>query len=614
MIIDFDTETTGLQPFWHSLFLVQFYDGEEAVCFRHPEQREEIQQWLSRDAYFRATNAKFDLHFLEQAGYELPPLSKIIDAQALFHLVDSTTSTALKERERYHFGAKAAPYEAQVKEWLKEEHARRREDARAVKKATGEKVAVITPTYKDVPMEIMEPYALHDVLIQRKLCELYGNILAREKELYPLYTLERDLTEAIYVMERRGIPVDRTAVEALYESLSPSVAEREAYCMQLAHDPEFNPGSPKQVLDKLLERGISSEALTVNKKNTSTQKYEDKLSSGEDVLQRLDDDLAAAILDFRGEKKIQGAFVGPLLGYFGTKKRGIDSPFIAPDGRIHPSFKQVGPVTGRMACKDPNVQQWPQRDDLRLRYVLKAGEGKKLVVSDLDSIELRLFAYFAGEGDILNEIRKPNSDLHTMTAEAAGLPSRQDGKTLNYAMIYLGTEYTIARTFNVSLERGKEIYEAFHARYPEARAFSDRVLDQAEELGYVTTAWGRRIHVAEGKSIKKQLRNLVSGVIQGTAADIIKVAVVNLHKRGVPLVSVVHDEVIAEVDANEAESVARIVEEEMTNHPRITKIMPLGAEADIVDRWSQAKDKSYIPDYARNLGVVLSGQSTTVAL
>lgn len=599
-MIEIDTETTGVQWYAHELFLVQFDDGFERVALRHPAQRREIQTWLDRDDIFRASNAKFDFHFLKAAGYRLPHLSRIVDAMISFHLVDSTSKLALKDRAFNVLGGHAAVDEKRVKEWLAAERRRRK------KEATENETELIEPNYADVPDELMIPYALNDLVIQRELCNHYRKTLVKEPKLQELYKLERDVTEALFVMEERGMPIEKDDAEALYRELGDSVTRLEQECIDIAGDPDFNPRSPKQLLAKLLERGVPEEDVTKTARNAKTKEWETKLSADVETLSKLDDELAAKVLQFRAEDKIRGTYVAPMLEkVWDGALRCWKHPYII-NGRIHPSFRQLGARTGRMSCSDPNVQNWP-RDDLRLRYLMKAKPGKKLVTADLDSIELRLFAAFAGEGDILRAIRDGH-DLHQMTADAAGLKGRQrahgfesprqQGKTLNYAMIYAGGPAAIQRAFGVSAEEADAILKRYHAAYPEVRRLEQKVLERLDEWGFVTSPWGRRFPAGKDEQSKSRRKKFVNYLIQGTAADILKVAIVNLHKQGVPLISVVHDEIIAEVDEDQAEEVAKLIEFELTNHPRISKIIPLGAEAQIVDRWSDAKDPTFVPSFA----------------
>jgi len=256
-----------------------------------------------------------------------------------------------------------------------------------------------------------------------------------------------------------------------------------------------------------------------------------------------------------------------------------------------------------MSCSDPNIQNWP-RDDLRLRHLFRAEEGKVLVTADLDSIELVLFAAFAGDGRLLQAV-KAGDDMHTVAAKMMGLTdrkraggvvesARQRGKTMNYLQIYGGGVRTIRKTFGVNQNEARALLDRYHDAFPEVAGLQRRIEYTLMDRGYVKTPWGRRHRCNDAR---QEAYRFVNYLVQGTAADLLKESLVKLHEQGVPVIACVHDEIIAECDEADAPEVARMIEKAMTTHPLIEDRVPLGASAAIVKRWSHAKDPTYIPNY-----------------
>lgn len=987
-MLEADVETTGLQSYHHEMFMAQFLGEGEPVWFHtepgvvHPD----VQKWLDSAASLggiRAWNSKFDLGFFYRAGYKLPDDSLFHDGMVAAHIVDERFSVALKARGEKLFGADERDDEQQVKEWLAAERRARRKAS----KETGEEYT--PPTYADVPDEIMVPYGVQDVVLQRKVCEVYEQALSTNDQLRDVYELERGVLAALFWAEMRGVPVDQEAA-ALYEaSLLSGMDEAEDSLKRLAGIDTFNPNAPRQVAEALERRGVDLRGVP------ETPTGQRKMSA--DVLEAFGDPLASEVLRWKKNSKLLATYLGPLLHGKRDKVWGDSAPYITPDGRIHPNFKQTGAVTGRMSCiaegelvdaprdlvkhpdgipieeirpgdmvysfdaegqprpaavkavhqqgrkpvvkliyrrrsgnaslgtltatpdhrialedgtwkrmdelqpgdklrflsrttyrgtaadtnhevvcvvdegqeimtydltidgapnfvvneisvhncSEPNLQNW-HRDDLSLRYLVRAEEGKKLVCCDLDAIEMKLFAAFAGRGVLLDQVK--TGDPHAHTAQSIGIgdrikpdgsvtPARQQAKTFNFcrpldveiltrtgwkthdevqvgdetvgynietgrtewtpvlavergrgpldrmgnkywqvtatpnhrwlssplrtdhgaggrtyaplqrielveqqallpqhsliwnapgdlggpgaelsldskdapdvlamtneqrrawlhamllgegymlvsgrfsiaqnrgpildaielaillegyrpirydggsspsisvtggrpyattqrvttshvgvadvwcvqtglgswmaregrhigltgnSMIYGGGVKTVMDTFGVSRSRAREMIDRFHSAYPEIGNLQQRIQAKLYDQGYVVTPWGRRHRVDERKQIHDQAYKFPNKLVQGTAADLLKDALVKIHKDGVPVILTVHDEIIAEVDESDAAEAAHLIEKHMTEHPRIDKVVPLQAEAQIVDRWSDAKTPGFVPTY-----------------
>lgn len=589
-MIEFDVETTGLQWYAHELFLVQFLlpNEEKARVLRHPIDRAEIQRLLTFDDGYRAWNSKFDLHFLKSAGYTLPDPKQWHDGMVLAQIMDERVSSALKSRGEMMFGPSARDPEVALKDYLAEETKRRRKHS----KECGE--LLVRPDYSDVPDEIMFPYAAGDVELQRDVCQTLEKSMPAD--LKPVYELEMRVLAMLFDLERRGINIDVEAAEAFEHQLERDLDRLNEEAVTLAGVPTFNPGSGAQLGEALQRRGADLTFARTLKNGLP--------STDEDTLKALDDDLAAKVLELRGTEKLYGTYVHPMLH---TTEKGsmVRHPFIS-DGRLHPNFRQVGARTGRMSASDPNVQNW-HRDDLRLRHLVIPSEDNLLVSSDLDAIEMRLLGAFTGEGPVYEMIHS-GADLHAHTAKMIGLkdydrgagviePARQRGKTFNYSMIFGAGIRSIRKHYRVSQSTAKDYIWRYREAYPEIVEFQNRIEATLEDIGYVKTPLGRRQRVKDIRFVDREAYKFVNYLIQGTAADIIKEAAVKSYEQGVPMVSIVHDELLGDVPREDAEEAAVIFNEALVDQPDIASVVPLDVEAKIVERWSYAKDGEFVPDY-----------------
>jgi DNA polymerase-1 len=587
-MIEFDTETTGLQFYAHRPFLAQFFgDGKPyAISIENQGSRPDVygtgrsivQRALLQSDDYRAWNAKFDLHMLKADGFTLPPDGSWHDGMVLAHTIDERPSNGLIARAEKIIGPEVREPEQRIKAWMQKEGNRRRK----VAKDDGTKF--VPPTYEDIPRDVMLPYAVGDVQIQRTICETYEKVLANDPELQGVYDLERGVMRALFHAEERGMPVERAEAAALEAAVLTKREFLHKRCVDLAGKSNFNPDAPRQVAEALERRG--ADLSFVSKTPTG------HLSMNEENLRTVDDDLAGAILEFRGTKGMYD-YVAPLL--HGSARPGLEAPFIH-DERVHPSFNQVGARTGRMSCSAPNIQQW-HRDDLRLRYLVKARPGYKLIACDLDAIEMRLFAAFCGEGVLLDTIRR-GEDIHAKSAKAAGLrdfhrssgaveTARQRGKRLNYLIAYAGGVRAIRKFFYVPQDEARQILRRYHKAYPEVQGLQNRIEFALEDRGYVKDLWGRRYR-ADGPA-ERVAYKYVNYLVQGSAASLLKDSLVRIHDDGIPVIACVHDEVLAEVPEEDAAEAAHLMEKHLTSHPRIEDRVPILAEAMIVDRWSDAK-------------------------
>ena len=635
-IVDFDVETTGLQP-WsgkHEAFLWVFSDGatHEAISFwpSDPDEtaRQRIQAWFDKAEEWgaiRAYNSKFDKAFAEVAGhFDVPGDGYWHDAMIVAHAVDERRSVALKAVAAQLFGEEKADPQKALKAWLNEENRRRQKEARLNKEPEYERA-----NFSHVPMEILEPYALDDVILTRQVSEVYDQRLANSPDLAKLVEFERKAMDALYHIEKRGLPAQQDEYRKLEQEVVENLSTLERRVMGLAQeaDPiiyakelagprnwgkgkhfietdeagkitsyeggaasleDFNPKSTPQILAALKARGADMSYMS---------EKDGKLSADAENLRAVDDELAAAILDFRSEFKVLSTYVRPMIGRsYVSAMNTYKEPFISEvDSKIHANYRQVGARTGRMSCSDPNMQNQP-RDDLRLRYNIVADPGHVFVACDLSNIEMVIFAAYCGEGRLLNAV-KEGTDLHVLTAKMLGLrdrkrpgggieTARQLGKTYNFSRIYGGGLRTIKRSFRCSMDEARLLKRRFDDAYPEVARLTNRIEYRLQDDGYIQDKLisGRRFRVDPRDAYKA-----TNYLVQGTAASLLKYAVIKLHEDRVPMVALVHDEIVAHVPTEDAQECAALLEQRMTEFEGLRDVVPLKAEADIVKRWSDAK-------------------------
>jgi DNA polymerase I-like protein with 3'-5' exonuclease and polymerase domains len=592
-MIDFDVESTGVQP-WsgaQEAFLYIFMGDDlnpEVIRNDEPNWRERVQAWFDRGKAegIRAWNSNFDRAFADAGGFDVPGDGLWRDGMVEAHAVDERRSVALKSVSRELFGDDADDLQKQVKAFLNEE---RRKRAKIAKEAGEE---LVEPNYSDVPDELIRKYGAEDVILTRKVDNVYAPVIAQSPDLTKLVQFERDAMDALYHVTKRGLPADAHGYRMLEGEVTDNLEVLHGRCLELAAEggvETFNPNSSIQIYNALKARGADM---------TYTSQEDGKIKMDADNLRAIDDDLAVAILEYRSERLVHSTYVRPMISrHHDTGLRAWKEPFIGPDGRIHATYRQVGARTGRMSCADPNMQNQP-RDDLRLRYNIVAPEGHKIVTCDLNNIEMVLFAAYAGPGRLLETIRE-GGDLHALTARMLGLrdrrrpgggieTARQLGKVYNFTKIYGGGHRSVRRYFRVPMEESRRMQRAYENAYPEVVELKAVIHSALERNGYVQDKLisGRRFRVDVRDSYKA-----VNYLVQGTAAALLKWAMIGLHKEGIPMVALVHDEILACVPEAEAEETRdRIIhwltafEINLPDGP-----VPLNAEGDIVDRWSDAK-------------------------
>ena len=397
--------------------------------------------------------------------------------------------------------------------------------------------------------------------------------------------IELPLCEVLAEMERAGFLVDRKALSDFGESLTAGIDALQRGIWDMAGH-EFNINSPKQLGEVLFE-----ELMLPAGKKTKTG-----WSTNADVLEKLigKHPIIGDILEYRMLTKLKSTYADGLL------------KVISADGRIHTCFKMTVTATGRLSSTEPNLQNIPVRRELgaQIRRMFVAAPGCLLVDADYSQIELRLLAHISGD-ETMREAFRSGEDIHAVTAsQVFGVPlsevtaqQRSSAKAVNFGIVYGISAFSLAQDIKVSPAEARAYIEAYLQKYHGVREYMERVIAEAKEKGYVETIFGRRRPVPELKASNFNTRSFGERVarnmpIQGAAADIIKLAMVNVRRRlraeglEARLLLQVHDELIAECPEAEAERVAALLEEEMERAVQLT--VPLIAEAHSGHSWAEA--------------------------
>ena len=409
----------------------------------------------------------------------------------------------------------------------------------------------------------------------------------RGMELTKLYEdIELPLCGVLAEMERDGFLVDKDALARFGETLAAGISETEKQVYDLAGE-TFNINSPKQLGMILFDK-----LMLPPPKKTKTG-----YSTNIEVLDHLagKHPIIGLIKEFRELSKLKSTYADGLIKVIG------------PDGRIHTHFQMTVTATGRLSSTEPNLQNIPVRKEMggELRKMFVAGGGNVLVDADYSQIELRLLAHIADDPVMLKAFEN-GEDIHTVTAsQVFGVPAgevtsvmRGRAKAVNFGIVYGISSFSLANDIGVTPKEAKDYIDSYLGKYSGVRGYMEDIVESAKRLGYVSTLFGRRRYLPELKSPNFNTRSFGERValnmpIQGTAADIMKIAMINVSRRlraegsSAKLILQVHDELIAECPESEAESVGRILREEMENAASLS--VPLIAEARAGKSWFDAK-------------------------
>lgn len=414
--------------------------------------------------------------------------------------------------------------------------------------------------------------------------------MVRENAANVFDGIEMPLVPVLAKMERAGMLVDPDRLHSLSEGLATQITEVERSIRDLAGDETFNIGSPMQLSHVLFDvMGLPTKGL----KKTKRGYY----STNAKVLSDLarDHEIVRLILDWREKSKIKSTYLDTL----GPLRRG--------DGRVHTTYNQTITATGRLSSSDPNLQNIPTRSELgrTVKTAFSAGGGSVFLAVDYSQIELRLLAHLSGDEHLVRAFNE-GEDFHAETAARVfGVPVsevtpdlRSRAKAVNFGIVYGQQAYGLSQSLHISMAEARDMIDRYYEAYPGVRTFLDNVVARAKQTGYAETMYGRRRHIPELKAKNPQLRGFgertaMNHPMQGTAADIIKIAMARVSRRleeegfAAHMILQVHDELDFECPVNEVERLTTMVRDVMEHVVDLR--VPLIAEASTGVTWADAK-------------------------
>jgi DNA polymerase I len=507
---------------------------------------------------------KFDAIVLARHGVALRGLQ--FDTMLASYLLDATRSShPIEELALEHAGYKA----------LREEDVCGR-GAKAV-------------SFRDVPLDKALDYAGERADLALQLEPILQPLL-EQQELVELYrVLEMPLIPGLVDIERAGIRIDGPALSAQSRHVEQELAARSAQIFEMAGE-EFNINSPQQ-LSRILFEKLQLPSL---KRNIKTK----TASTAVEVLEELAlaHDLPRLILEWRALQKLKGTYIDALPQLVNRET-----------GRVHTCFNQAVAATGRLSSSDPNLQNIPIRTELgrEIRRAFVAEPGHVLISADYSQIELRVLAHLSGDEALIDAFSR-GEDIHDRTATkvfgtTSGLSEhelRRRAKIINYALLYGKTAFTLAKDIGVPQQAAQEFIDAYFAGFPSVRRFIDNLLQDGRTTGAVKTMFGRRRLVPDLTSRNGQIRSgaeryAINFPIQGSAADILKRAMIDVHDEltrsgsAARMILTVHDELLFEAPREAADETAALVREQMEKAVELK--VPLTVDIGIGENWKEAK-------------------------
>jgi len=422
-------------------------------------------------------------------------------------------------------------------------------------------------TFNQVDLDAAAPYAAEDADVTLQLHQALWKKLGEIPALQEVYTtIEQPLVPVLFDMEETGVLIDRDMLSRQSRELAASMAELEKQAHELAGGP-FNLGSPKQLQEILFDKL----GLPVIRKTPKGQP-----STAEDVLVELaaDFELPRVIMDYRGVSKLKSTYTDKL-----------PLQIARSTGRVHTSYHQAVAATGRLSSTDPNLQNIPIRtpEGRRIRQAFVAPEGYVLLAADYSQIELRIMAHLSGDEGLLEAFAN-NLDIHSATAaEVFGLElhdvtpdHRRSAKAINFGLMYGMSAFGLGKQLGIPRGQAQEYIDLYFDRYPGVKRYMDGIREQASRQGFVETVFGRRLYLPEINARNAQRRqyaerSAINAPMQGTAADIIKRAMISAHdwlvrsQPGARMIMQVHDELVFEVPEERVDAVTARVSEIMCN-------------------------------------------------
>jgi len=569
----FDTETTGVDPIEAELVGLAFSIRKgEAFYVPVPEDPKAVQHILkifkaplaNKDIEKIGQNLKYDILVLKKYGLDVQ--GPLFDTMIAHYLIEPDTRHNMDILAEIYLNYVPVSIETLIGK-------------------KGKKQA----SMRDVDVEKVVEYAGEDADITLQLKEVFEPLL-KEKGLNALFNdVEIPLIRVLADMEFTGVKIDRETLRILSEEMETEIIELNRQILELA-GVEFNIASPKQLGEVLFEHL----KLDDKPKKTKTGQY----ATGEEILARLafKYDIAQKILDFREVQKLKSTYVDALPEMI--------SPF---DNRVHTSFNQAIAATGRLSSNNPNLQNIPIRTakgrEIRRAFV-PGGPNNILLSADYSQIELRIMAHFADDQSMIRAFQE-GKDIHTITASKIFGTSTEDvtpdmrriAKTANFGIIYGISVFGLSQRLNIPRAEASEIINSYFNEFKAVKTYMDRVINSARERGYVETLLGRRRYLRDINSRNATMRgfaerNAINAPIQGSAADLIKIAMIRIHDflNGEALKSKmilqVHDELVFDVPKEELKIVRPKVEELMKTALPLN--VPIEVDSGTGDHWLEA--------------------------
>ncbi|MDT7829507.1 DNA polymerase I [Pricia sp. S334] len=569
----FDTETTGLNPLTAELVGIAFsWEPTKGFYVPFPEKKEEAQELIeklrpffeSEDIEKVGQNLKYDIKVLDK--YDIKIKGRFFDTMIAHYLINPDM--------RHNMDVLAETYLNYTPLSITELIGKKGKNQLSM---------------REVPLEKQTEYAVEDADITFQLAQHFSPELAEAKTDKLFNDIEIPLLHVLADMELEGINLDKKFLDSLAEALDDDIKQLEQKIYKEAGE-EFNIESPKQLGEILFDKM----KLVDKPKKTRTGQY----STAEDVLSYLakDHEIIQQVLDFRGLSKLKSTYIAAL-----------PEQIEASTGRVHTDYMQTVAATGRLSSNNPNLQNIPIRTE-RGRQVRKAfvprDENYTLLAADYSQIELRIIAALSEETTMI-EAFKNGEDIHASTAskvfdvplEEVTREQRANAKTVNFGIIYGVSAFGLSNQTDLSRTEAKELIDTYYKTYPKLRNYISEQIDFAREHGYVQTILGRRRYLKDINGRNAVVRgaaerNAVNAPIQGSAADIIKIAMIAIHKKlseknyKSKMLLQVHDELVFDIHKSELEALKPLIKSEMENAYKL--MVPLDVELGIGDNWLEA--------------------------
>jgi DNA polymerase-1 len=568
----FDSETTSINPLEAELIALSFsWEKGSGYLIYFPESREETKALLElvRPIFENPAtikigqNMKYDIQVLMNYGIDVK--GPLFDTMIAHYLLEPDMRHNMNLLSESYLGYSPVHIESLIGE-----------------KGNNQK------NMRSVPVDKLMEYAVEDADVTYQLKKIFQPRIINEGLGDLAADIEMPLISVLAAVERNGVKLDLEDLKAITVNLREDIISLEKEIFELAGT-EFNISSPKQLGDILFVRLKLDENARVSK----TRQF----ITNEEILQRLSSKhpIIDKVLEYRGLKKLLSTYVDALPLLVDRKS-----------GRIHTSFNQAVAATGRLSSNNPNLQNIPIRD-ARGREIRKAfvpAEGHIFLSADYSQIELRLMAHLSRDKSMTDDFLSGN-DIHAATAakifgvEIADVTRemRSRAKTANFGIIYGISSYGLSERLTIGRKEAKELIDGYFNSYPGVKAYMDESIKKARDVGYVTTMFGRRRYLPDIHSRNQVVRgnaerNAINAPIQGSAADIIKIAMVRIHEKMKSenfrslMVLQVHDELIFEVEMPELEKVKELVMHEMSNAVKLD--VPLKVDWGTGKNWFEA--------------------------